>query len=57
MAELGKKYILHGRIRSREKLNENLPHAIVTLITQQRFIIFLTILRQSIEKCLLYSGK
>jgi hypothetical protein len=57
MAELGKKYILHGRIKSSENFNENFIDVFVTLITQQRFIIFLTILRQSIEKCLLYSGK
>jgi len=57
MAELGKKYILHGRIKSSENFNENFIGVFVTLIAQQRFIIFLTILRQSIEKCLLYSGK
>jgi hypothetical protein len=57
MAELGKKFIVSGRIKTIEKFDEILPGAIVTLIAQHRLIIFSTILRQSMEKCLLYAGK
>jgi hypothetical protein len=54
MAELGKKFIVSGRIKTIEKFDEILVGVIVTLIAQHQFIIFSTILRQSIEKCLLY---
>jgi hypothetical protein len=57
MAELGMKFIVSGRIKTSEKFDENLLDAIVMLIAQYRFIIFSTILCQTIEKCLLYSGK
>jgi len=57
MAELGKKFIVSGRIKTTKKFDEILVGVIVTLTAQHRFIIFPTILRQSIEKCLLYAGK
>ncbi len=57
MADLGKKFIVSGRIKTIEKFDEILVGVIVTLTAQHRFIIFSTILRQSIEKCLLYAGK
>jgi hypothetical protein len=44
-------------IKTIEKFDEILVGVIVTLTAQHRFIIFSTILRQSIEKCLLYAGK
>jgi molybdopterin-binding protein len=46
-----------GRIKTIEKFDEILVGVIVTLTVQHRFIIFSTILRQSIEKYLLYAGK
>jgi molybdopterin-binding protein len=57
MADLGTKFIGSGRIKTIEKFDEILVGVIVTLTVQHRFIIFSTILRQSIEKCLLYTGK
>jgi hypothetical protein len=57
MAELGKKLIVSGRIKTIKNFDEILLGVIVTLIAQHQFNIFSTILRQSIEKCLLYAGK
>jgi hypothetical protein len=57
MADFGTKFILSGRIETIEKFDEILVGVIVTLTAQHWFISFSTILRQSIEKCLLYTGK
>jgi hypothetical protein len=57
MAQLGKKFILSGRIKNIEFFDEILVGVIVTVTAQHWCIIFSTILRQSIEKCLLYAGK
>ena len=56
MAELGKKLHWLANQKTEQNWIKVDPYVIVTLITRQQVNIFQSIMHQSIEKCLLYSG-
>ena len=56
MAELGKKLHWLANQKTEQNWIKVDPYVIVTLITRQQVNIFQSIIHQSIEKCLLYSG-